>query len=422
VIGGGRFSRDVAWNLGGLAVLGLGGIAINTVILGVQGAEALGIFNQVFAIYIVVSQFCVGGIHLSTLKHCSERQQDPAACGAIARSALLAAMPPAFLFAGILWLLAAPIGELLSSPEVGEGLLYAAPGLVFFALNKILLATLNGMRRMRFFAIMQSLRYLGILAGVLVIALSGGPSALLPLALTAAELVLFFALLATLGRVLLAASPEAEPLVARIRRHLSFGLRGLFSGILVEANSRVDIVMLGYFTTNELVGVYSFAAILAEGFAQILVVVRQNFDPVAGACFAEKRPERIPELARRVRRILWPLFTMGVIILIDLYLPMIYLLGDSSAASGWGVLVILLAGLAISAGYRPFEGIIYQGGRPGMYTLLLLSTVTVNIVLNLAMIPVWGIPGAAVATSISFVWHAVAVVVLVRRLFGLRLI
>ena len=52
------------------------------------------------------------------------------------------------------------------------------------------------------------------------------------------------------------------------------------SGILTEVNTRVDILVLGYFHGDTLVGVYSFAAILAEGFSQLPMVVRRSIDPL----------------------------------------------------------------------------------------------------------------------------------------------
>ena len=45
--------------------------------------------------------------------------------------------------------------------------------------------------------------------------------------------------------------------------------------------------MLGYFMSDTIVGIYSFASTFAEGFAQLSTVIRQNVDPIVGKCFAE---------------------------------------------------------------------------------------------------------------------------------------
>jgi hypothetical protein len=59
---GGRFRRDVAWNVASIAVLGVSGIALNAIIARTYDAAALGVFNQVMAAYILFSQLAVGGV------------------------------------------------------------------------------------------------------------------------------------------------------------------------------------------------------------------------------------------------------------------------------------------------------------------------------------------------------------------------
>jgi Na+-driven multidrug efflux pump len=42
-----------------------------------------------------------------------------------------------------------------------------------------------------------------------------------------------------------------------------------------------------------------------------------------------------------------------------------------------------------------------MGDRPGWHTVLVVAMVTVNFVADLVLIPMWGIAGAAAATSIA---------------------
>ena len=71
-----KFSRDLLWNYISLAFLSISGILINLIIAGRYGAETLGVFNQVYAVYIVVSQFSTGGIQYSALRHVAEHARD----------------------------------------------------------------------------------------------------------------------------------------------------------------------------------------------------------------------------------------------------------------------------------------------------------------------------------------------------------
>jgi O-antigen/teichoic acid export membrane protein len=139
-----RFNRDALWNLGSLAVLGVSGIVLNIVIGYYRGAAGLGIFNEIYAIYIVLSQLAVGGVHASVLKHVSHHQDDRLHCSHITTSALLLGLVLSAAVC-VLAYLGRDVASLFPDhPEDVAGLVLAIPGLLFFSLNKILLNALTG--------------------------------------------------------------------------------------------------------------------------------------------------------------------------------------------------------------------------------------------------------------------------------------
>lgn len=418
-----KFNRDVLWNTASLAILGISGIIINIIIMACRGPQALGIFNQVFAFYIVISQIAVGGLQFSVLKHCSYEQDNPTECTAIASSALMLVAFAGIIICSVLFGLRDVIGKILDSPSVALGLTFAIPGLAFFALNKVLLMVLNGLRNMRAFALFQALRYVLILAGVISIMLLGYPGSHLPLSLTMAEVALFVALMLYINiklfRLRFSLAPEIR---SWFRRHISFGSRGFLSGVLIEMNTRVDVLMLGYFMSDTIVGIYSFASTFAEGFAQLSTVIRQNVDPIIGRCFAEGNREKIREISRRIRRVFVPAMALLGGALVAFFPVLLKLIASGDKASGnWGVFAILMGGIVLASTYRPFIGTLLQGGRPGAFTMLIAGTVICNAVLNGFLIPVFGIYGAAAATASVYVLEIIALVILVRKLFGIRL-
>ncbi len=416
-----RFNSEVLWNLASVGILGVSGILMNAIIARWRGVEALGVFNQVFAIYIMLSQIAVGGVHLSVLKHLSYHQDERELCGRIATAGLVLGALLSAIVCAAAYLLSDTVGSVLSSPGVAAGLVLAAPGLVFFSLNKILLSALNGLRFMRAYAVLQACRFVFILASIVVLIAGGWPSHYLALSLTTSELALF---LITIAYMQWRVTPLRLPARGEgwYREHTSFGLRGFLSGLLSEMNTRVDVLMLGYFTNDAAVGIYSFAAILAEGFCQIPIVVRRNLDPIFGRAFAENDRARIREAARKVKRVMYPLMAAITLVAVAAYPVLLKLCGaESGLGPSWLVFGILMTGILINAGYRPFLGIFIQGGRPGFYTVLILIAVAGNIALNLVLIPMLGIYGAATATSLVFVIEAALIVIFARRLFGVSL-
>jgi O-antigen/teichoic acid export membrane protein len=418
---GRKFSRDVTWNLASLFVLGVAGVAINALIATFGGPAMLGVFNQVYAFHIVLSQLAVGGVHVSVLRHTALDAGRPDRLARLTPPALLATLAVAVPVSAAVWAGAGLAGRWMDSPGVAVGLRLAAPGLAVFAVNKTLLMYLNGLRHMRAFASFQALRYLLLLATVAAIMISRWPGDFLPLALTLSEAALLPPLLGFAIRKGFSLRPREESAVWFVR-HLGFGSRGFLSGALMEMNTRVDVLMLGYFLPDAPVGLYSFAATLAEGLAQVPHIVRQNMDPILGRCFGDGVAARIPELTRRIRRVFVPAMASLTLAAVCAY-PLVFLLflpGERLAPS-WLVFAVLAFGVTANAAYRPFLGILIQGGRPGTHTGLVLAVTFSNVALNAALIPPLGLAGAALATALALGVEALLLARLSRRLFGLRI-
>ena len=63
--------------------------------------------------------------------------------------------------------------------------------------------------------------------------------------------------------------------------------------------------------------------------------------------------------------------------------------------------LILGAGVLSVSGFVPFDGVLLHAGRPAHYTLLTLLVALSNLGLNLALIPLFGIQGAALGTALA---------------------
>ena len=402
-----------------LVVLAISGILINSVILYFRPEEALGVFNQVFAVYIVLSQFAICGFQLSTLKQSAQNQDDVAKCGAILFAALILTTSLSLVFALCLYSLSDLIGNILESTDVAFGLKLVAPGLIFFCLNKVILMSLNGRQQMRAFAIFQSLRFVFILIGICTILYSGLEHGYLALALSAAESILFIILLIFSFPVLRARTKSSTALKYWCKTHITFGTKGLLGGILIEMNTRVDVLMLGIFLSDAHVGIYSFAAIFAEGFAQLSTVVRQNFDPIAGKDIADGKEDNLLELIHTLRKRFWiAMLVLGLVSL--LIFPLIYttINGGALISNAFWVYLILTCGYVIASRQTPFSGIMLHKNRPELFSLVQGGTVLSNITFNFFLIPILGIIGGAIATSLAIILQAVFIGFIITKLLS----
>jgi O-antigen/teichoic acid export membrane protein len=415
-----KFGRDVSWNFLSFGVLGVSGIFLNIIVGRFYGAGTLGVFNQVFALYILFSQFAVFGIHFSVLKHISEFSHGQSKCNAIITSAIVITSICAALIIVVAFTISKWTGNILKSPDVSTGLLYVLPGLWCFALNKVLISVLNGFREMKIFALAQAMRYILMVLLLIACVVIHVPGNALPVIISGAEIVLLiFLLIFTLKFY----SPIA---VSKWdgwgRRHIKFGVRGFLGGTVSELNSRVDVLMLGYFASDKTVGIYSMASLIVEGFAQLSVVVRNNLNPLLTRFITQNKMDKLKEtIMRGIKLFYIAMLLLGVIAIFTYPFFVNLFTSDSAFKAGWGPFAILMVGLILCSGYLPFNMVLVQAGYPGLHTLLKGSVILSNIILNALLIPYFGMHGAAYATAASFLLSVLYLKILVKKSLSIRI-
>jgi O-antigen/teichoic acid export membrane protein len=303
---------------------------------------------------------------------------------------------------------------------VAEGIAAATPGLFCFALNKLLLGVVNGLRRMRAFAVYQSLRYLLLLLGFSLAGELGVSGERLSFVWTFAEGILLIVLaIEVAGQV---AWRQAHAWRQWVRAHVVYGFKSVLSAMMLELNARIDIWMLGAYLDDAAVGIYSLAAILAEGVYQLMVVLQNNFNPLLARLIAAGETAELERMVRRARRWIVPSM-LGVGLLAALVYPWTVPLFTERPefAQSSASFAILVGGIALASGWLPFSQTLLMAGKPGWHTLYMALVVLTNVVFNALLIPHLGINGAAIGTAVAFIASAVLLRVFVKRLVGVRL-
>ena len=131
---------------------------------------------------------------------------------------------------------------------------------------------------MKAYALFQALRYIFLVICLLVLFTFSVEGNRIPVILSVSECLLFVVLfIYTLRHCKIHFSREV---LGWAREHCGFGGKAAVGNILIDANSRVDVLILGLFTSDRVVGIYSFAAMLAGGLSQLPVVLRTNINPI----------------------------------------------------------------------------------------------------------------------------------------------
>jgi O-antigen/teichoic acid export membrane protein len=396
-----KLTRDIVYTLASFLVLALSGIVINLVIARTRDAAALGVFNQAYAVYIIASQIATLGLHYSVLRHTALHDADPVQRGRLLWTAGVCALALGALAAVLVGASGPLFTWMFDSVVTGRAIAIAAPGLLLFSLNKVLLAYLNGLRLMKAFSVLQASRYLVVMACVAGVTLSTLP-------MEWATLAFFVAETTTAAGALLYLARQGH-LRGRgfdrgwLRTHVRFGSKGLAAGMFAEFNSRIDVLLIGVFLPDREVGIYSFAAMLVDGLYHVLAMVRLNFNPLLVTVLRDKDNQQARRLLSRSLRLVLPAtLAMSLVAVAALWLLAVVVAPDKGLHEGLPSLLILLTGLTLVSAFVPFDNLMLVSGHPGYQTLQQLITVTTNAVLAVLLLPSMGITGAACGTALSY--------------------
>lgn len=394
-------TEGLIWNYISIVILAVSGLIFELIIVLFYDATALGIFNESYAWYCILSQFAAAGIHMSVLSYVPIIKDTDEIHRCVAT-----ALFEVTIVSIIVVLLSEIIVAVCMSPdsELQKSMSILLPCLAFFAANKVLLNYLNAMSSMKAYAVFQALRYVFIILSVLAMSVLRIPRTYLAFALGSAEILLFGCLLSFLitGKLFYTKLDKKW-----LKEHLYFGVRVFPSNIVLELNAKVDIVCLGFLLADEnKIGIYSFATLFSDGLYQIYIVIRRIINPKLAKAYDEK--QLVDDITTfKIKYKKWMLGGMLIFLFMLLggYSGMCVVLRKNEYLSG--AIVILIIGMSIIATgmYIALGNIFSQAKQPEIESAINISTVSINIILNLLLIGKIGILGAAVGTAASYFYY-----------------
>ena len=412
---------NLLWNYSSLIFLAISGITINILISIFYSPETLGVFNQVLAGYIVFSMLGSGGINFSVLRAIQSNIKDIDEVKSIISGSVIPTIFSSFFITLFFFLIIEPTTELLDSKSVGIGMRYIMPGIFFFSINKVLIyGILNGFNRMISFSIYQSLRYVLILASLVFCLIYKIQGNKITLIFTISEFILCIILIIDISIYI---SWWKKNLLNKwVKKHFKYGFKCLLGGMLIELNTRVDIIMIGIFMSDEKVGIYSFAALFAEGFYQLLIVLQNIMNPIMARQFSNSKLNQFYKQFKKVKEKTYKaLFLICILSIVSYPLFVNLVTNKNEFADSYIPFSILVLGITIASGYIPFFNIFSMSNMPRLQSIFMLSIFLTNVILNSIFIPIFGLYGAALGTGASFLASIYYFKYFSRKFIGLKI-
>ncbi|XVN42677.1 MAG: oligosaccharide flippase family protein [Candidatus Rickettsia vulgarisii] len=395
----------VITNLLGFLIAGISGVAINILIVRLYNSEVLGLFHQVVAIFFILSQITTFGVHLSVLSNIpiSDRKE------IIFISAFFIVLLLSISLSLLLFVVLKYILVAFNFKDLAKTLYFITPSLVFFSLNKVMINTLNAQSRLNLFAVANNMRLMLMIIGVLLHYYLKWQIYEISSVLVFSEIIIFLFLIIThLSYFTIKAS--YKEIYHWSKFHISFGKYALFSGLIIELNTKIDIIILSIFVDQKSIGIYSFAATLGEGFYLLISVFKNlNSSNVSKQLFNSSNLS--PEKKKDHRKLILSfIYTVGVISILA-YQPFAWLTTSDKLImiKGFWIYIIYAISLIISAKYLLIDNIFILAKKPYLDNRVRLMSLCSNLLLSLILVPFFDIYGAILALAFSILINTTAI-------------
>ena len=167
--------------------------------------------------------------------------------------------------------------------------------------------------------------------------------------------------------------------------------------------SQIDRLSIGYYLSPREVGIYCAAFSLAT----LLSIIPQGFSflslPEFSKLMAENSFSKFKIFFRQIAELIFTISLPLFICLTIFSKDMLKLLYGQEFINGFMAIIILSFGLLINTLWGPASDALVGAGHTRALLVSTLCGCIANIILNILFIPLFGINGAALATSISMV-------------------
>ncbi len=385
--------------------------------------DSYGVLFLAISIFGIVKLFSKLGIAKSAARYITEyKEQDPGQVPHIIRYSLFLNTITIVVACVIFWsfsdLIVTLVGEPSLIPLLGIGVLYVAFGTLMGYVRKIL----QGLEAIQAAATVYIINRSGRLIFVLLFVLLGfeAVGALI-------GYVVAFAISAVVGLFYIYLThyrkrPKSEQSWELKRRIIEYSIPLTVTSTANVLEKRVDIVLIGFFVGSVGVAYYTIAKQVVESIEAPMSALGFALSPTYNAQKSKGQTEkaaRIFEEALSHGLLLYIPAAAGMIVISEPMVEIIFgreYIGAVPILQILAIYAVLLAIVKITS-----DGLDYLG-RARERAIVKGTTSVFNVILNIILLPIIGVVGAAIATVITFGIYTLACIYIMNYELDLRVI
>ena len=208
--------------------------------------------------------------------------------------------------------------------------------------------------------------------------------------------------------------PHAPAAPARVFRVLRFGMQAQLGNLIQFLNYRLDQYLILVFVSTAGVGLYSVGVSLSEGMwfiaHSVAIVLTTNLTTLDEAYATHTMP-----VVCRNTLLVTGLASIAIGVIAPVGIPLVF------GADFHGSVVpflLLLPGTVALSGTKILAAYVFSRGRPMINAAIAFVTLIVTLVGDLVLLPILGVPGAAIAASLAYGTSLALTALAYRRMSG----
>ncbi|NPE28862.1 flippase [Methanococcoides sp. SA1] len=413
---GKKFISDVGVTFVASAVTMLLAFPI-TVLLGrYLGADELGLYRMVNTIFGITMLFVTIGIPVAVTKYVAEFRDNDEKIQQIVSSGVITSAVVGIVSFLLMYSAAGILADIFDMPRLFDLIRILAFVFPFSVVNTMLLGLLNGLREMNKNAWVTMVKSaLLLMVTFLLIFRYGVEGAVLGIVLSSVITTMLLIVIQKRFRI------SWDNYLATTRMMISFGSKTLLANAVNLVNYQADILMIGYFLTEKDVGIYSVAVMFAKLIWILPDSIQRITFPQISEYHAKKMHESIKVVVDMCMKYscLFLIFCSTFFFFFGHYI--VELIFGAEFEQAIAPLNILLIGIVFYGITKSVGSIFASIGEIDLVYKIPIISAIANLILNAALIPVYGIKGGAIATSISLLISTILMLYFMKRLVDIRI-
>ena len=414
-----KFTFDVSWVFASSIVVLLLHFFQKPILARYLGPEGLGLFSMTIMIVGIIELITTLGFDSALIKYVAEYKgkEQKEKVYSLVSSAIITILIIGIITGIVLFVFSNTFASIFNMPSLSLLLKIYALAFPFSLTYGIIFGYLNGLREMRYYAFIHILQASLALIFILTFLIIG-------LGVKGAVLGILFAIIVTVILAIVIVKRfirfTFSDYTKNTKMLASLGSRLVGVNMISQIYYNIDIIMIGYFLTSTDVGYYAVAISFSRFFWLVPRAMATIAYPAISEYWAAGNHLAISKLIDKTTKYCACILVFAGMSVIFFANDIITFLFTPEFLPAVLPLTILIIGTVTSGILRPI-GVIFAGtGKVNL--VLIISTIGAvgNILLNIALIPTYGIIGAATATTVSYVIGVGVTIYFLMKFFAIK--